>query len=213
MAKKFKKSAVLGSQMAPSGNGPVTGGFQLKNDFFGPESVLTPLTALETPTNLWKHLVKCQYLTQDTDSTKNGVFRVFLALGLTSINWRNGVKNWIFNVCPCAFDQSRITIFILFVDGGRSIFKYWTISTWFRVGKNKQKRGILKNKQKVSFPPVPNHRIWSFQELKTLQKGQFLVLSLSWVRYWHMAKCFPRFVGVSREVKGVRTKLGPKSHF
>ena len=33
MAKKLKKNAVLGSQMAPSGNGPVTGGFQLKNDF------------------------------------------------------------------------------------------------------------------------------------------------------------------------------------
>ena len=61
--RKWPKSAVLGSQMAPSGNGPVTGGFQPKNDFFGPRSVLTPLTALETPTNLWKHLAKCQYLT------------------------------------------------------------------------------------------------------------------------------------------------------
>ena len=35
--------------MAPSENGPVTRGFQPKNDFFGPRSVLTPLTALETP--------------------------------------------------------------------------------------------------------------------------------------------------------------------
>ena len=78
MAKKFKKSAVLGSQIAPSGNGPVTGGFQPKNDFFGPRSALTPLTSLETPTNLRKHLAKCQYLTQDRDSTKNWPFwRVF----------------------------------------------------------------------------------------------------------------------------------------
>ena len=51
MAKKYKKSAVLGSQMAPSENGPVTGGFQPKNDFFGPSLVLTPLTSLETPKN------------------------------------------------------------------------------------------------------------------------------------------------------------------
>ena len=79
MTKKFKKSAVLGSQMAPSGNGPVIGGFQPKNDFFGPRSVLTPLTALETPTNLWKHLAKCQYLTQNTDSTKIGAFRGFFS--------------------------------------------------------------------------------------------------------------------------------------
>ena len=68
--------------MAPSENGPVTGGFQPKNDFFGPRSVLTPLTALETPTNLWKHLAKCQYLTQDTDSTKNGPFLFFFSSGL-----------------------------------------------------------------------------------------------------------------------------------
>ena len=65
MAKKIKKSAVLGSQIALSGYGPVTGGFQPKNDFFGPSLVLTPLTSLETPTNLRKHLAKCQYLTQD----------------------------------------------------------------------------------------------------------------------------------------------------
>ena len=78
MAKKFKKSAVLGSQIAPSGNGSVTGGYQPKNDFFGPSLVLTPLTSLETLTNLWKHLAKCQYLTQDRDSTKNWPFwRVF----------------------------------------------------------------------------------------------------------------------------------------
>ena len=82
MAKKFKKSAVLGSQIAPSGNGHVTGGFQPKNDFFGPSLVLTPLTALETPTNLWKHLAKCHYLTQDTDSKKNGPFRGFFSSGL-----------------------------------------------------------------------------------------------------------------------------------
>ena len=52
MAKKLEKSAVLGSQMAHPGNGPIKGGFQPKNDFFGPGLVLTPLNALETPTNL-----------------------------------------------------------------------------------------------------------------------------------------------------------------
>ena len=51
----------------------------------------------------------------------------------------------------------------------------------------------------VSFPPFPIQRIWSFQELKTLWKGQFLMLPLS---YWYMAKCFQWFVCDSRSVKG-----------
>ena len=109
MAKKLKKSVGLGSQMAPPGNGPFTEGFQSKRDFFGPSLVLTHLTALETPTNLWKHLAICQYLTQDTKSTKINPFGGFiLAIGTTSINWRNGVKNWIFAVQPLVFDQSPL---------------------------------------------------------------------------------------------------------
>ena len=45
---------------------------------------------------------------------------------------------------------------------------------------------------------------------KNPPEGSILVLFVSWVRYWHMAKCFQRFVSVSRAVKWVRTKLGPK---
>ena len=89
MAKKLKKSVVLGSQMAPPGNGPFTGGFQPKRGFFGPSLVLTHLTALETLTNLWKHLAICQYLTQDTKSTKIDPSGGFLALGMTIVcDWR-----------------------------------------------------------------------------------------------------------------------------
>ena len=79
--RKWPKSAVLGSQMAPSGNGPVTGGFQPKNDFFGPSLVLSPLTSPETPTILQvtlghmpiaKSLFMCQ--DEDKNETENESF-------------------------------------------------------------------------------------------------------------------------------------------
>ena len=79
--------------MAPLGNGPVTVGFQPKNDFFGPSSVLTPLNALETPTNFWKQLSICESLTQNQKSTKFEPFGGFLGLGMTLKYARNGVKN------------------------------------------------------------------------------------------------------------------------
>ena len=82
--------------MALLGNGPVTVGFQPKNGFFGPSSVLTPLNALETPTNFWKHMSICKSLAQNQKSTKFEPFGEFLGLGLTLAKAINEVKNQIF---------------------------------------------------------------------------------------------------------------------
>ena len=49
--------------------------------------------ALKTPTNLWKQMAICQYLTQDPKSTKFELFRGFLGLRMTLKNVRNDVKN------------------------------------------------------------------------------------------------------------------------
>ena len=84
--------------MAPAGNGPVTGGFQPKNDFFGPSLVLTPLTALETPKNFgntWPYAIT---LPRTQIAPKIDPFGGFLALGLTSINWEKWGESRIFNV-------------------------------------------------------------------------------------------------------------------
>ena len=209
--------------MAPPGNGPFTGGFQPKRDFFGPSLVITHLTALETLTNLWKHLVICQYLTQDTKSTKIDPSGGFLALGMTIVcDWRRE-ENWLF---------ASFSKFLSFISS--VAFPVVTVSTT-----RYQMKGL-----DLSFPLVPLNFIqeyflgsgdWSktsgwtakiqfftpFLQLIEVvpiakinpPKGLILVLFVSWVRYWHMAKCFQRFVGVSRAVKWVRTKLGQKSLF
>ena len=108
MAKMFKKSVALGSQIAPLDMAWFTYWYQSKNDFFGPSLVLTPLIALETPKNLWKHMAICQYLTQDTKSTKFEPFWGFLGLGMTLTTVRNGVKIRIFALWPLVFDWSPL---------------------------------------------------------------------------------------------------------
>ena len=220
MTKMFKTNVALGSQIAPLHMAWFTYWYQSKNDFFGPSSDLTPLAALETPTNLWKHLAICQYLTQDTKSTKIDPSGGFLALGMTIVcDWRRE-ENWLF---------ASFSKFLSFISS--VAFPVVTVSTT-----RYQMKGL-----DLSFPLVPLNFIqeyflgsgdWSKTSGWTVKiqfftpflqlievvpiakinppKGLILVLFVSWVRYWHMAKCFQRFVSVSRAVKWVRTKLGLK---
>ena len=74
MAKKFKKVAGLGCQIAVEEMTGFTLWFQGKNDFFCTSSDFAPLFALETQTNLWKQLSIFQYLIQDPKSTKFELF-------------------------------------------------------------------------------------------------------------------------------------------
>ena len=67
--------------------------------------------ALETPTNLWKHMAICQHLNHDQESSKFEPFKGFLGLGLTLTKARNGVKNRIFaffHFPPIIWLQNRI---------------------------------------------------------------------------------------------------------
>ena len=102
MTKKFKKSVALGSQIAPLDMAWFTYWYQSKNDFFGPSLVLTPLIALETPKNLWKHMAICQYLTQDTKSTKFEPFGRFFSFW----NDLNQTDKWV--------EKSRFCLFFIF---------------------------------------------------------------------------------------------------
>ena len=73
-----------------------TRGYQLENDFFCSASILTPLMAFKTPTNIQKHLGILKSTTQGPESTIFGHLDQFLARITAVYNPRNGQKNWIF---------------------------------------------------------------------------------------------------------------------
>ena len=80
-----------------------TMGYQLKNDFFCSASILAPLMAFKTQTNIQKHLGILKYTTQGPESTIFGHLDHFLARITAVYNPSNGHKNWVFVFCSISF--------------------------------------------------------------------------------------------------------------